>query len=124
MIKIDLARIIAEKLGVTQAVADAFITAFIESIYENLPVEKIQLAGLGVFDKRYVPAHPARNPKTGETLPGNVPACYYPTFKAGKVLKERVASAPLPEDSDTATPTETITIDPKPVRKKKAGSAS
>ncbi|MBS4030505.1 MAG: HU family DNA-binding protein [Clostridiales bacterium] len=39
---------------------------------------------------RHAPARKARNPKTGETL--QVPATPYPTFRAGKTLKEIAAA--------------------------------
>lgn len=124
MIKIDLARNIAEKLGGTQKDADAYLTAFIDSISESLEnQEKVVLSGFGVFSLRFIPEHQGRNPKSG--IPLTVPACYYPVFRAGKGLKDRVAKVQLVENPDT-TPVqaEPTSVDPKPTRKKKANSAS
>lgn len=126
MIKIDLARTISEKLSITQKEADALLTAFMDAIGESLEKgEKVQLAGFGAFGVRYVPGHQGRNPKTGEVLPAAVPASYYPTFKAGKGLKERVAKAQLVPTTDTASQLpESTAVNPEPARKRKARSAS
>ncbi|MBT9148084.1 MAG: DNA-binding protein HU [Syntrophomonadaceae bacterium] len=47
--------------------------------------EPVRLSGFGTFDARYVAAHQARSPKTGE--PVQVPVTNYPTFRADKTLK-------------------------------------
>lgn len=126
MIKIDLARAIADKVSpqITQRDADAFLTAFVEVIGEAMERgERVQLAGFGVFDLRYVPEHQGRNPKTGEVL--TVPACHYPIFKTGKALKDRVAKLQKVENLNTLPiQPEATTVTPKPARKKKASSAS
>lgn len=126
MIKIDLTRIIADKMSpqATQKEADAFLTAFIDGIGEALEKgERIQLAGFGVFDIRYVPKHKGRNPKTGEVL--NVPACHYPIFKAGTGLKERVVKLQKVENpGTTSNQASSTTVNPKPTQKKKSSSSS
>jgi len=72
--------------------------------------------GFGNFGLRYVPEHQGRNPKTGESL--TVPAGYYPIFKAGKGLKDRVAKCQrIIEDEPADTPFEPPeTAGPKPKR--------
>lgn len=90
MIRIDLARAMAERMDITLKDADTFLTIFMDVVGETLEKgEKIQLAGFGGFVLRYVPEHQGRNPKTGEVL--TVPACHYPIFKAGKSLREKAA---------------------------------
>jgi integration host factor subunit beta len=50
--------------------------------------ERIEIRGFGSFTLHYRPARTAHNPKTGEKV--NTPAKYFPHFKPGKELKERV----------------------------------
>ena len=96
MNKIDLARGISERMDdVNLKQADQFLNSFVELVGEALENgEKVQLAGFGIFSLRFVAARKGRNPKTGESL--EVPASYYPNFKAGKGLKDRVASYKSP----------------------------
>lgn len=90
MIKIDLARTISVKTGTSLRQAEDFLDAFINTVSESLgKKDKVVLAGFGTFDIRHYPERSARNPRTGESL--IVPATSYPTFRAGKNLKERVA---------------------------------
>lgn len=122
MIKIDLARTLGERMDFTIKDADAFLTVFMEIIGKTLEKgEKIQLAGFGLFGVRYVPEHQGRNPKTGETLV--IPACYYPVFKAGKSLKDRVAkcqpSVGKAVENAKSIEAQTGSPSPKASRKKK-----
>lgn len=128
MVKIDLARTIAEKLEITQKEADDFLTTFMEVVGNSLEKgEKIQLSGFGIFGLRYVPEHKGRNPKTAEHLV--VPACFYPVFKAGKGLKDRVAKCekmqPANEEleTDDAHTESPSSSSPRPGRKKKSSSS-
>lgn len=90
MIKIDLARTIAERMDTTLKQADEFLTIWTDLVGECLSTgEPVQLANFGQFSVRFVPEHTGRNPKTGEVL--QVPANYYPMFRAGKGLREKVA---------------------------------
>ncbi|OPY55803.1 MAG: DNA-binding protein HU [Pelotomaculum sp. PtaU1.Bin035] len=90
MIKIDLARAMAQKTGTTLKTADRFLEAFVEAVGVALERgEKVQLAGFGTFEVRSWGERPGRNPRTGEELV--VPAGRHPAFRAGKKLKERLA---------------------------------
>lgn len=126
IIKIDLARTLGERMDITIKDADEFLTVFMDIVGEILEKgEKVQLAGFGGFDLRYVPEHQGRNPKTGEVL--TIPACYYPTFKAGKGLKERVTKCTKPVDGAVGTETEKVKAkasapSTKPTRKKKTSA--
>lgn len=124
MIKSDLTHILWEKLNITQKDADKLLTTFMEVVGETLEKgEKVQLAGFGVFDLRYLPEHQGRNPKTGEVL--TVPACHYPIFRAGKGLKDRVAkckqtfASEIVDTNSKKVQAGTIAPSPKPARKKK-----
>jgi integration host factor subunit beta len=50
--------------------------------------DRIEIRGFGSFALNFRPARNGRNPKTGEKVA--VPAKYFPHFKAGKELRERV----------------------------------
>ena len=95
MIKIDLSRTISERINVPMKVVDQFIAVFTAVVGETLSKgDEIKLAGFGVFGVRHVHEHQGRKPKAGEQL--TIPACYYPVFKAGKGLRERVADCKKP----------------------------
>lgn len=124
MIRIDLARAMAERIDITLKDADNFLTVFMQIVGETLEKgEKLQLVGFGLFDLRYVPEHQGRNPKTGEVL--TIPACHYPIFKSGKVLKDRVAKGNQIVAGDSVDPkteddkAESSGPVAKPARKKK-----
>ena len=62
----------------------------VESITEALVKgDKVQVIGFGSFEVKSRAARTGRNPKTKETI--EIPASKYPVFKAGKVLKDKVA---------------------------------
>lgn len=126
MIKIDLSRTIAERMGITIKQTDEFLNVWTDLVGECLEKgDPVQLAGLGQFTVRFVPKHTGRNPKSGEAL--LVPACYYPIFKAGKGLKDRVAKyQPTVEQAETdakAIETKTSSPSPKPDCKKKRNAS-
>lgn len=50
--------------------------------------EKIQIAGFGTFEARFVNERNSRNPQTGEKL--TIPGHFSPKFKPGKALKEKI----------------------------------
>ena len=50
---------------------------------------KVGITGFGTFDTKHRSARSGRNPATGQTI--QLAAKKYPTFKAGKGLKDRVA---------------------------------
>lgn len=112
MIKIDLARAIADKMGITLRQSEEIINALIEEIGTALEKgEKVQLAGFGTFSLHHREAKMGRNPKTGEEVP--VPAHNYPGFKPGKGLKERVnrkeeAKAPASKPRKTRKKVDTV----------------
>ncbi len=50
---------------------------------------EVRLTGFGTFGTKHRAARTGRNPATGQDI--MLPAKTYPTFKAGKGLKDRVA---------------------------------
>jgi DNA-binding protein HU-beta len=50
--------------------------------------DTVTIPGFGTFSRKHREARTCRNPQTGEPI--TVPACYVPSFKAGKRLKDAV----------------------------------
>lgn len=89
MNKGELIEKIADKANVTKKVADAALSAAVESIMEAVATgEKVTLVGFGTFERRDRKAREGRNPKTGEAM--EIPATVVPAFSAGKLFKEKV----------------------------------
>ena len=89
MNKAELVRIIAEKTQVSQKDTDKIITAAIDTVVDELASGgKIQLVGFGAFEVKERAARIGRNPQTNEAM--EIPASKFPTFKAGKRLKDAV----------------------------------
>ena len=90
MTKKDMARAIAEDLGITQVQAKAIVQQVFDSVVETLLTERrIELRNFGVFEVKERRPRRARNPRTGERV--SVPAKRVVTFKPGKEMVERVA---------------------------------
>lgn len=91
MTKAELTARVADKVHLTNRQADAVVGIFLASITEALREgDKVELRGFGSFRTRSREARQGRNPRTGDTVP--VPAKQVPFFRAGKELRERVAS--------------------------------
>lgn len=89
------AKIIGEKIYLTEKIVDGVFTALREFMEEANPEVRIEVRDFGVFEvKTTKPKPKARNPKTGEII--YVPARRKTHFKAGKLLKE-VLKQPLAE---------------------------
>jgi integration host factor subunit beta len=89
------AKIVGEKIYLTEKIVDGVFTALREFMSEADPEVRIEIRDFGVFEvKTTKPKPKARNPKTGEII--YVPARRKTHFKAGKLLKE-VLKRPLDE---------------------------
>jgi DNA-binding protein HU-beta len=89
--KLDLVKIIAQKLSITQKESSDFLNAFIETIEEKLiEGDKVRLVGFGTFLTRKRESREGRKPSTGEKI--IIPASIAPAFKPGKRLKEKLNS--------------------------------
>ena len=90
MNKTELVAAIAEKTDLTKKDAELALTAVVESITEALEKgDKVQLIGFGSFEVKTRAARTAFNPQTKQPI--ELEEVKYPTFKAGKALKDRVA---------------------------------
>jgi len=92
MNKAELISATAEKAGLSKKDSEKVLNALIETITEAMKQgEKVQLVGFGVFEVKERPARMGRNPRTKEQI--EIPASRVPQFKAGKALKDTVASS-------------------------------
>ncbi len=90
MTKKDLAKKIAEKLGVNQLLALEIVQMTFDGITETLVKEgRIELRNFGVFEVKQRRPRSARNPRTGEKV--MVPQRLVVTFKPGREMEQRVA---------------------------------
>ncbi len=89
--KNDLVTKVASLSGLTKADATRAVDGIFEAITESLKQdEEVRLVGFGTFTTARRAASEGRNPRTGEKI--NIPASIAPKFKAGKGLKDAVAS--------------------------------
>ncbi len=96
MTKSEMAAKLAKNCDLSQAKA----LEVVNSIFDTTPGQgiiaieldaggEVRLTGFGTFGTKRRSARSGRNPATGETI--QLSAKTYPTFKAGKSLKDRVA---------------------------------
>lgn len=96
MNKTELAQKLAKKTDLTQAKA----AEVVDCIFDTRPGEgiiaveldagrEVSISGFGKFETKRRSARSGRNPATGETI--QIAAKTYPSFKAAKGLKDRVA---------------------------------
>ena len=89
MTKKDMAKAIADEMGLTQVRAREMVQRVFDGITETLLHEgRIELRNFGVFAVRKRKPRRARNPRTGEQV--DVPAKLVVTFKPGRDMEERV----------------------------------
>lgn len=87
--KVELAKTLAQKTGITQKQAAEFINAFVDTVEEKLiEGNKVQLVGFGTFSTRKRESREGRKPGTGEKI--IIPDSIVPVFRAGKNLKEKL----------------------------------
>ncbi len=87
MNKVELIAAIAEKTGSSKKEAEKMLSAFTETITETLKSgEKVTIVGFGIFEAKKRAARDGINPRTKERIV--IPESIFPTFKAGKTLKE------------------------------------
>ena len=83
---------IAKKTSVEQQKVKQIVQLTLDSIVDILAAEKrIELRNFGVFEVRTRKARKARNPRTGAEV--MVPSKQVVTFKAGKIMEERIEPA-------------------------------
>jgi len=96
MNKTEMTERLAKRCDLSKAKAAEVLTAIFDTdpgqgiIAVELDAgRKVAIAGFGTFDTKHRSQRTGRNPATGATI--LLPAKTYPTFKAGKGLKDRVA---------------------------------
>lgn len=89
MTKKEMAKAIAEEMGLTQGQAREVVQRVFDGITETLLEQgRIELRNFGVFAVKKRKPRTARNPRTGEKV--KVPAKMVVTFKPGREMEERV----------------------------------
>jgi integration host factor subunit beta len=89
MTKKEMAKAIAEEMGLTQGQAREVVQRVFDGITETLLNEgRIELRNFGVFEVKKRKPRKVRNPRTGENV--LVPAKLVVTFKPGREMEERV----------------------------------
>ena len=92
MTKKEMARSIAEELGLTQEQTKEIIQQVFDGITETLVTEgRIELRNFGVFEVKKRKARKVRNPRTGETV--MVSEKMAVTFKQGREVEELLQKA-------------------------------
>jgi integration host factor subunit beta len=87
--KKDMAKGIADEMGIIQAQAQEIVQRVFNGIIETLVEEgRIELRNFGVFEVKKRKPRQARNPRTGEKVV--VPGRAVVTFKPGLEMEERV----------------------------------
>ena len=89
MTKREMAKAIAEEMGLTQNQAKEIVQKVFDGITATLLQDGlIELRNFGVFEVKKRQPRTARNPRTGEKV--KVPAKLVVTFKPGREMEERV----------------------------------
>jgi nucleoid DNA-binding protein len=87
--KKEMAKAIAEEMGLTQIRAKEIVQKVFDGITETLLHEgRIELRNFGVFEVKKRKPRLARNPRTGAKV--KVPAKMVVIFKPGREMEERV----------------------------------
>jgi nucleoid DNA-binding protein len=88
--KADLAREIADQIGLTRTATQAVIDGFLAAVVLNLEQHRsVQLRGFGTFTVKERAARTGRNPRTGDEVP--VPPRNAPVFRPCRELRDAVA---------------------------------
>ena len=91
MNKSELIEAIAASAQLTKADAARALDGFTSAVTSALQAgDNVSLIGFGTFSVKERAARKGRNPKTGVEL--DIPASKVPYFKAGKGLKDAIAS--------------------------------
>jgi integration host factor subunit beta len=91
MTRSKLSDALANRQGMTQKKAEAVVVTIFEAMAEALGEgDRIEVRGFGSFAIREYRPYTGRNPKTGESIAVNPKKL--PFFKAGKELRENLAS--------------------------------
>lgn len=102
MVKSELIESLAERADITLAKAEEVVDLFFNGVTETLAQgDRVEIRGFGAFTVREYKSYTGRNPKTGEQI--TVPPKKLPFWKTGQELKQRVDSAFLSREQDSAS---------------------
>ncbi|HEX6486832.1 MAG TPA: HU family DNA-binding protein [Nocardioidaceae bacterium] len=91
MKKDDLVQAVADAAGINKAEAGRALQAVVDTVTSAVASgERVQIPGLGTFERRERSAREGRNPQTGETM--KIAATKVPGFKPASAFKEATAS--------------------------------
>jgi DNA-binding protein HU-beta len=90
MTKAELIEHVAKDAGISKAVANKALDAFIDGVKKALKKNdgKVTLVGFGTFSKVHRKARTGRNPQTGAKI--NIKARNAVKFTPGKALKDAI----------------------------------
>jgi DNA-binding protein HU-beta len=89
MNKATLISKVAEQKGITKKESEDLLNAFLDTIVDTVNGdEKVQIVGFGTFEVKVRAGRICKVPGTNQEV--TVPDSRIPTFKAGKVFKEKV----------------------------------
>ena len=93
--KPQLVAALALEANVSNAQADAVLTALIATVTDTVktPGAELQIPGLGKFSSTTKAARTGRNPQTGEEI--KIAAKVAPKFSAAKALKDAINALPV-----------------------------
>ena len=87
MVKVDMAKIVAEKMDLPEKQAAEVVEQLFEIMKETLESgEGIKISGFGVFHVRTKRSRRGRNPRTGEEIP--ISERTVVTFRPSQVLRK------------------------------------
>jgi len=100
MTKKRLVQSVSTDLDIDIGQAQRGVQLVLDAVLESLAAEgRIELRNFGIFEVQRRAARRARNPRTGEKV--DIPETHRVTFKAGRVMQERIQSGPR-QGSQTA----------------------
>ena len=89
MNKAEIIKKTAHKLKVKQSIVEQVVDGFFDELTDTLAEgEKVNIVGFGCFNVRERQARTYINPRTGKEM--DIGEAKLPTFKAGRILKERL----------------------------------
>ena len=111
--KNDMVIEIAKKTGIEQQKVKQVVQLTLDSVIDILAGEgRIELRNFGVFEVRTRKARKARNPRTGAEV--MVASKKVVTFKAGKIMEEKIDSTGKPASSTATAPAPSPAANPTP----------
>jgi len=100
--KREIAKRVAQELGITATLAGEVIQRFLDEIIRELAQgNRLEFRNFGVFEPRDVKPKLGRNPRTGDVV--NIPKKKTVRFKVGKIMKQSLQSL-IDREPETPTP--------------------